>query len=266
MEVMRATFPEGGIFIDQYSMMTWKPNRSNVGAINAGRTLAVGPVEDYYSPEIDAPGRYFWLLDAPGFPGWVRFDNLAGEPAIFHIVINCKGTPPTGACCPAQLPGGGVTCYDDTTVLECLGSRWLRDVTCAENPFDPPCGTHACCAPDDTCSDLIFEECEAICEFIGSEWRCGNWGSGTFCGRDGQFCPIYLCTFATGDCLSMWPACLDCECTSDEQCQVEFGLGPTSECPFLCGGWHGPCICTPRRGFGKVGCRDAVCRAAFFCC
>lgn len=185
--------------------VTWKASRGGTGVLNVGRTLA-GEGQSTY-----------WLENAPGFQGWHEFDRISGRFAIFHLAVYCRGEPPKGACCPLHRAGATeVDCFDDASTVACLpfvcgvateceGARWLQGAVCGsgeDDPFDPPCGTHACCGPDQrcqgggnhgslcsndlacdggvcvtgrngsNCSDLFFGECEAITDFRENERPC----------------------------------------------------------------------------------------------
>src|SRR3972149_7669182 len=71
----------------------------------------------------------------------------------------------------------------------------MQDVTCDSNPFDPPCGAHACCHPNPlnpnavVCQDLTPKECT---ELEGSS------APGYFCVN--VTCPIRVCINREGDC------------------------------------------------------------------
>ena len=102
--------------------------------------------------------------------------------------VACYGTAPLGACCNDSAG----TCIDDITERDCIG-RWAEDVACTQNPFDPPCGTSACCIQF-ACQDRTPDEC------IGMG---GEASIGQFCSDLDPVspCPRIECTGASGNCL-----------------------------------------------------------------
>ena len=271
LEVARFDVPPG-VFItasDQPIWITWQPNRSGTGVPNVGQTL-IGSSAPFYAME-----------DAPGAPGWELYFHPDLFPEmIFYAAVYCRGEAPTGACCPDQpaVPGTDVVCYDDLTPLDCLGSRWLLGAVCEDDLFYPPCGTHACCTPDGGCQNLTYDDCVAICEpdpdpflcetdddcpgprtcgFEGDPSictpKCARWSSGEFCGEGEQWCPVFACFDAWGDCFEVIPEIM---CDDDLDC-------PPGQYCLLPG--H---ICSWRTGCNDLACCDAVCRAPFgdYCC
>ena len=274
---------------DQPIYIMWKPNRGSTGVPNvmttmAGRSLPV-----------------FFIQDFGGNQGWGAYVIPTGTPAVFYSAVYCKGDPPHGACCPAQPagPGAEVVCYDDVTVLGCLGSRWLINSTCEDNMFNPPCGTHACCKPDDNCLDLTYDNCVAICDTDLDPIAC----------RDDDDCPgLRVCH--EKECHDGWDY-TGTECVTADDCEpgetcADFAPDP-GRCSRSCSRWAsreycgegeqecyifecydaaGDCfavdeaigcdddfdcppgrhcllpghICSARLGCGNLRCCDAVCR------
>lgn len=62
--------------------------------------------------------------------------------------------PSLGACCDDRCD----VCADDVPQCDCSG-RWISDADCASDPFDPPCGSAACCLPDFSCQELLQSDC-----------------------------------------------------------------------------------------------------------
>ena len=296
LEVARFAFLEEEIAIgpnEQPIYIIWRPNRSNTGVPNVRTALAGSSLP------------VFFMEDYLGNPGWEAYAIPTGRPAVFYAAVYCKGYPPRGACCPPQPaePNAEMICYDDLTVLSCLGSRWLINSTCEENRFTPPCGTHACCKPDDNCSDLTYDDCVSICDTELDPIAC----------RNDEDCPG-LRECHDKECHNTW-GFTGIECTTADDCEPgetceDFGYcGPScsrwgsgeycgegeqrcfifqcydagGDCfdvdePVVCDeDWECPdgrhCmlpdhICSARLGCRNVECCDAVCRDDFgdYCC
>ena len=157
LSVARFLYDEGHFLNtnDQPFYINWLPNMGNVAVPIVGRNQAGNSdvwlgMQDVTDPENPGP----WELVRPG----------SGVPGIAHIAVYCRGDAPTGACCPDQpeQPGRDPICRDDVPVIGCPSARWIMDATCAENKFDPPCGTHQCCMPNGSCNDLTYDDCHAL--------------------------------------------------------------------------------------------------------
>ena len=248
----------------------WEADRNNTGLINA-RFPAAGFSKDEFFARFLSPPPAFW---APLF---------VNPRAAVYLIIYCKGDTPRGACCRNQLAGNGqpIQCTDNLPITGCLRpGRWLKDRTCAQNQFQPPCGEHACCTPGG-CQDATFAECATfqdptslglpctnnshcpgrVCQPDGfCSPRAGVWQIGGFCDPGVPIgipfeCAFYQCYFASGDCFD-----------PEEEicCGVQFGCSP-SACPpgTKCdpGG-----VCTNRAGCNNIFCCNEVCATDTFCC
>ncbi len=158
----------------------------------------------------------------------------------FPININCLGSPPQGACCDSNAPGGELC--RQTAEARCLGplQRWAEGGDCADpHAFDPPCGSAACCLPPyspfgETCRDMS----EAECGDPDNQDGAGNpavWQPGQFCYEGQQDCISWVCRFAEGPCDLVHPSlgcnvptCCDVVCDQDPFC-----------CLF---GWDSTCV------------------------
>jgi len=85
-------------------------------------------------------------------------------------------TPALGACCTDSLEPPN--CEDGMDEAHCQGpdQRFAPGEFCANDPFDPPCGTGACC--DDywgTCEDAVTEpDCSSDCSGFTRQWAPGE--------------------------------------------------------------------------------------------
>ncbi len=266
LEIARFTFPPG-IFIPKDVWASWKPDRGSTGVVLALRS------------NVGSSSSVAYQLDPPGHPGWQPF--VASDPRqslIFYVNLYCRGDAPTGACCPDHRNNQPVTCYETMPITSCFGGRWLQGESCADAPFDPPCGAHACCKPDDTCEDLNYDQCRAVVDTEGPVFHCtsstdcpwsltcqadgtcapttGTWREGRFCDDPGTTCPPYRCFFGRGDCMNPDPdvyvSCVaDADCPENHYCNTQ-----------------GYCSST-RRGCGNLTCCNEVCRhpdGGAFCC
>jgi hypothetical protein len=192
------------------------------------------------------PGTPFtWL---PGFifpPNGFDPTNCPGPDCVpagsFRAMVWCEGVPPTGACCN-DVTG---TCTDGVLSTSCEG-RWMQDVTCASNSFDPPCGVHTCCYPNPmnpssvVCQDLTPEECASLE---------GSSAPGLFCVN--LTCPARACINKPGGCFTEHVTggcenafCCDKVCTAD---------------PFCCtSDWDSSCAGKARTLCSSDQCDDAL--------
>jgi len=193
-----------------------------------------------------SPGNY---VVAPAEPLWVTWKSdiasasllLAGGPAngwtdsafwidgcspncpfeaqgTFYLRVFCAGEEATGACCTPG-PDDGQVCQDHITAQNCTERRWMRDATCAEPPFDPPCGIGACCTPQEACLELTLGDCDALS---------GVWNGLQTCAVAGPSCGVFACYQAAGACnlshdsvgCNVRPCC-NAVCTIDPTCCTE---------------------------------------------
>jgi len=154
------------------------------------------------------------------FLGWSPDTNCEGTGPGFcphgsgRITIFVEGDRPTGACCD-DVTGA---CDDGSRSFECDG-RFVENKTCAENPFNPPCGTGACCSPGFTgalaCQDKLVAECAALN---------GSHDSTTLCTSASTPCPSFLaCVGGSGSCF-----------TARSLGSAETGCDNTSCCERVC--------------------------------
>ncbi len=134
----------------------------------------------------------------------------------FRAIVWCEGAPPRGACCN-DIHG---MCTDGVLSTDCEG-RWMGNVTCESNPFDPPCGAHACCYPNPinpngavVCQDLTPLECTDLE---------GSSAPGLFCVD--VTCPVRACINRVGDCFGQHGTtgcdnafCCEKVCAADPSC------------------------------------------------
>ncbi len=289
LEVARYTVPANEtVFITNPTWVSWKPDRGSTGAVNARRNQA-----GFSTPQ----GFQF---DAPGFPGaWQPFISAdLRTPFIFYVVIYCRGEAPRGACCPDQpaIANQPPICIDDLPVTSCLNARWLGNQTCAQNTFSPPCGTHACCMPNDECSDLNFDACQAIKDSNTPVVRCQTnddcpqnrqcvqdlpcgpglppcprnstcqnnvCTDGPFCSlrtgiwRPGQFCGFNLQRCPIYQCFFGTGDCLSGDTQIDCPSGEDFECPGEQRCMVPPEAFN---ICSARLGCGNLDCCDTVCR------
>ncbi len=180
------------------------------------------------APNVWTPGFWYDGFDPQFCPG--PDCTPAGS---FRVQVWCHGNPPTGACCNDSAG----TCIDGIREAECNG-RWAEDVGCDPDPFDPPCGTGACCYPIEippnppvmVCQDTTPGECATLGDPLGSAFSRGN-----FCGD--VVCPPVSCLGGTGDCFSSHAGtgCEDAYC-----CGVV--CDPVTGDPFCCDSeWDAAC-------------------------
>lgn len=128
-----------------------------------------------------------------------------------RIKMYCNGDRPSGACCDNATGG----CTDGLRSFEC-DSRFMPGTTCAENLFDPPCGTGACCHtnPFDPnaliCTEELFSDCARLS---------GAHDPTTLCTGASAPCPSFIaCVGSTSSCFSavqpgsQQPGCNDAPC------------------------------------------------------
>ncbi len=165
--------------------------------------------------------------------------------ATFQNFFYAAGDPPIGACCGFVGPGV-LGCEEGVPFADCAG-RFVLDGSCSPDPFEPPCGTAACCLADESCSNLTDAECQA---------NGGLWQPGEFCGEGDQTCPPPACITAENPCNEESlvgggcndPACCAAICALDdfccavfwdqtcasvaqEQCSIPLPIAQTDSCP-----------------------------------
>ncbi len=177
---------------------------------------------DSGTPNAWAEGFNFGGLNEEGCPGPPPPGGTCNPAGSFRINLWCAGSPPQGACCN----DGAGTCVDGVPELQCDG-RWTPNVTCGNAPFEPTCGTNACCTIFG-CSDTTAADC-ALQE--------GDYRPGASC-EDASFaCPRAACLNATGDCFLPHGGvgCADAYCC--EQICARDGLCCSSQF-----GWDQACV------------------------
>ncbi len=132
----------------------------------------------------------------------------------FHITVWCQGEPPVGACCN-DVAG---TCVDGVRETRCDG-RFAPNASCDTAPFDPPCGTSACCS-EFACNNMLPPDCVAFGDALQTSVAIGY---GRLCHE--VDCPHLACLEATGDCSASHgglgcddPFCCGAVCSTDSQC------------------------------------------------
>ncbi len=180
LEVARTSFEEGVELPLPAFWLAVSVNAGSTGPMLAGEPI-IGNSQDMFAR---------W--DEPGAPDQCTYQWFGGNPyAAFWVNAYCLGSPPMGACCNTLAPPGQEPCRE-MAQLGCEDGRWLEGATCDPDPFNPPCGTHACCLPDGTCVDLTEEDCEA---------DDGLWYEGQFCKLGpGVTCPFFACLDGQGNC------------------------------------------------------------------
>jgi hypothetical protein len=207
--------------------LTYDVSGNPAGPILVGDFPPVGNSEDGFSifgmPDAGVWSQAIWFFGGcPEYPC-----------GTFQNSFYCFGTAPMGACCDLA---GAELCTNDTTIQQCADGRWMPNAACEADPFDPPCGTSACCTPDESCSNLTQAACAAAT---------GVWQSGLFCGAPEQMCPPIACIGATNSCFEendAAPGCSDgtccalvcqldsfcCDVAWDQSCADN----ATANCPF----------------------------------
>jgi len=209
------SLPEGKLWV------TLKTNNNRAAWILTRRDARIGHTASTYA-------RF-------GSDGWSlrRSGDLAHGG--LHVVVTCAGEAPSGACCDMlQLDEQGESMCREVPAMNCAwptpGStarpRWVPGATCDQQPFPFPCGTSACCRPDDTCQNLTRSECEAV-EPVDVP---RVWDRGEYCAEDAQECPWTACLVREGTCATSHDGvgcsnsfCCDAVCDVDPWCcQIEW--------------------------------------------
>lgn len=199
------------------------PSRPNTGPVATGESV-LGFSEDFFA-----------IFDQPGNPNACGIFFFNSTPyAAFNAAVFCEGDPPIGACCQRPASPDGPEC-EETAVFDCEDDRWLEGTTCGDDPFDPPCGTAACCLPENDCQDLTASACEQAG---------GLWNPQLFCAESAGSCPFFSCMGGAGDCCGeraletgcALDDCCDTVCRDDSWCcQVEWDRFCVDATSRLCG-------------------------------
>ena len=210
-------------------------------------TAVAGPVLTCKFPALGETANLYMVYDET-LQGWTTVDGDESCWLGFDLTLFCEGLPPIGACCDMILtedsacvggPDDGLPCIridrDDCPEGACVGdavcrevpemncpfNRWAEGEVCAPDPFDPPCGTSACCRPDDTCENLTIGECLGLVP----PHKPILWQEGEFCELGTQKCPFYACLLKKGDCFRPHAntgceafACCQAVCEIDRWC------------------------------------------------
>jgi hypothetical protein len=210
--------PFTGIQLPPKVWMVVTTSKDYAGPIFGG-LADIGFSQDSYAIFNDPSGPNAWTFwDLGGFnPTGCPLGADCTPAGSFRAIVWCEGAPSPGACCN-DVSG---TCTDGVLSTACEG-RWMQDVTCDSNPFDPPCGAHACCFPNPVnpssivCLDLTPEEC------AGPKYE-GSSAPGLFCVD--VTCPARACINKPGDCFTGHGTggcdnafCCDKVCAADPFC------------------------------------------------
>lgn len=143
-----------GIMLPRKFWIVFMDTSGVSGPIIAGSPAEVGDSENYIAVFDRAQG----VWEPIPFDG--DCPTGGGIPcAIYLLSVQCHGEEPLGACC--DRPSG--TCAENTRVRACEGD-WEPLVSCAEAPFEVPCGAAACCqaqADETFCSNETLDDCLA---------------------------------------------------------------------------------------------------------
>lgn len=197
---------------------------SNLAAVIVAGDPIIGLSEDLI-------GLWDFIL-----PGACFETPLGGAPSSLALTVRCLGNQPVGACCKREL---GETCHE-TVQIECIGAaeEWVGDVTCEDEPFDPPCGNFACCLPESGPMGSCENMAEVDCLAAG-----GDPNGAIFCDDALHECGWFGCRNATGDCClshdsvgCQRPDCCNLVCDIDVWCcTVDWDETCRDEARELCG-------------------------------
>ncbi|UCE60275.1 MAG: hypothetical protein JSU63_00710 [Phycisphaerales bacterium] len=225
LEIARMTF-EPGLLLDSRFWITWKANRPGTGVLNSQR-IRVGHSSVYCACEDPCSYAHTdeWATNVwpPNF-----------SYAAFYFRVYCRGGAPLGACCPEQAdtPNSELVCDDAVPITSCPEGRWLEGASCPaghgdpDDPWlqmgEPPCGTQACCTPEDVCLDIPRDECMGMTDEYGNP---GRWFKGDFCDDERFECPWFACFDAQEPCDfphagvgCRYESCCDHVCDFDPWC------------------------------------------------
>ncbi|MCO6438447.1 MAG: hypothetical protein J5J06_15260 [Phycisphaerae bacterium] len=187
---------------------------------------------------------------------------------------------PQGTCnvntCTSKACSEAV-CFDTVDAITCaeVDGRWVASGLCKNNPFNPPCGTQACCRPGDACDDLTFSQCQAIVDPDSPTVSCTTdadcfpnrtcqpnnlcsprtaiWNPGAFCDDFDFNCGFFACLYSTNDCYTGIPevtcnqeeitACTARKCTADFECSSVPYTGHCKTVSGIAGKWCTSSVC-----------------------
>lgn len=151
-----------------------------------------------------------------------------------NVTLYCEGQAPLGACCDPYLSDelGAAVCRD-VAEINCpfpprgstLLPKWRNGVACDADPFDPPCGSFACCRANAICENVP----RGVCFQNGV-----SWSEGVYCDGLPQACE-FVCIPSLEDCTVAHPGggCSDPFCCR-EICDFD---------PFCCDVvWDRECV------------------------
>jgi len=253
-EVFRFDIP-GGLTLPTTNLwVAWRYNAADVRAIVSG-PAELGVTDDFFGlwefPDPNECGLFFF----GGFPsaGFRIAVRCAGEPSrgaccdLAPVVegqpdAQCSLTPQVdctgeyqrwseGDACPGRCFVTDTPCTSDDDCQTCSesdtpclvnedcpqGETCENDEFCgATDPFDPPCGTAACCTPPNApngegCENLPQADCEAILDVDGNP---AVWQPGRVCDEGPQGCIPWTCRFSDQSCLNTHnaPGCDNASC------------------------------------------------------
>jgi|CXWL01.1.fsa_nt_gi hypothetical protein len=161
-----------------------------------------------------------------------------------ELTILCEGPAIMGACCDMQhLDSDGEAMCREVTRANCPypapGSEflptWREGDSCAPDPFNPPCGTAACCRADGTCMNYTQNYCAP---------RGVSWTRGVYCGSPEIACES-VCLLSEEPCSlpHTTPGCINPFCCAEVCsmsgqafcCQVAWDAGCASQAALTCG-------------------------------
>ena len=201
-----------------------------------GRTSLAG-----LPPRIGSSTSSYALLNGPTWELRSFPDSLSNS--VFEVTILCAGPAAIGACCDMQfLDADGESVCREVTRANCpypapgsaLLPAWREGETCATDPFDPPCGTAACCRADGSC----VNETENYCAPRGVSWT-----RGSYCG-DPEIACAPMCVLSEEPCSiphsnkgCIDPFCCAAVCAHSGQgfcCNVAWDASCVSQASQLC--------------------------------
>ena len=293
-EVIRFDFPDGVPLPDSSFLVAWKYDDSEVRTTMLGETVLGYSNPHNFCVWRDSFGTcYYWGFSTP--PGFRIAVRCAGdephgaccdmlpalgpiyEPAVCEskTQINCLGNfrrwSPDVAC-PGTCLHTNDPCASDDDCRLCSESRTgcVSDSDCPSgescesgdtcgtfDPFNPPCGYHACCTPPESaygegCVILPRDECEALVDVEGNQ---ADWHVNRYCDVNYE-CPRWACTHSDAFCDAQHAGvgCVDldicqavcemdtwcCEVAWDHVCQRHACEYAESPCHPTCIIWASP--------------------------
>ncbi len=235
-------------------------------AYNSSR---IGTLRVAFEPPITIPQQAWFTIQASnplgrtsitGLParvgasdvGYAEYDGAAWSSREFSgaffngsldVSVFCDGPPPMGACCDMyQLDAEGEAVCREVPAANCpypgpgsdLLPVWKAGATCGTDPFDPPCGTAACCRADGACQNLTANQCAP-----GGV----SWTRGKYCQTPGVTCE-FVCLASDQSCSlphtgrgCIDPFCCAAVCVQPDGafcCQVEWDAVCVELSAYLC--------------------------------